>query len=300
MLTARAHPIAMMSTSMGVNDIMPYWEYNFFTVEPTFTVTNWPATRGAMEAYTDLARAERGAMFSGWSISGDKLCGREGFHDNDSTVEHMANVAPAIEKIIASGATLVGIEVHGPAAGLDACASAFSDFGPRVERLEIISGCTSLVRPYAGMSRGQSHFSLAPRFKVSDWAAAQPLLDECVARCFNTGAAQHNGCIYFGWTREHGKEAGDTLVCRSAFTNPEGVATHIATVGDLYAKLLQGPAALETVRVHGPRTRLGEITALTDALYGECRPAYYAIDSGFQKYEITGYNLGMLDYNKFG
>ena len=275
---------------MNVVDFMPFWENNFFTVEPTYTIRDWAAARSIMAEYLDSVRTERGAMFSGWTICDDKLFCREAFHDAGAVVAHMANVKPAIGKLLAGVATLESVELHGPPSDLPKCADAMAPFDAATRTFEIDSGCTFIVRPYAGMSRGQSHFSIHPRFTVSDWSAARPLLDETVARMKLV-----SGCIYFGWTR-----CGDDLVCRQAYTNAEGVRAHLDGVGALIEQLASGPATLDSVSVHGPSTRLGECKAVMGEKYGvSVSPRYFALDSGFQRFEITGYNLGMLDYSKF-
>jgi quinol monooxygenase YgiN len=272
---------------MNVVDMKPYWDYDFFTVQPMYTVSDWARAKPIMADFLDRARTERGTMYSGWTVSGDKLFCREAYHDADAVIAHAANVAPAIDRLLDGAATLDSFEVHGPAADLAKCADAMSAYNP--ERFEIVSGCTTIVRPYAGMMRGQAHFSMQLMFTVTEWEAARPLLDECVARTKAT-----DGSIFYGWTR-----SGDRLFCRNAFTNAATLLAHLASVDEIMTSLLDGPATLESVSVHGPRTRLDECRAATTEYHG--RPtAFFAIDSGFQKYEITGYNLGMLDYSKFG
>ena len=272
---------------MNVVDVMPFWDNNFYTVQPTFEVRDWAAARPLMAEYLDKVRTERGAMYCGWTISGDMLCCREGFHDADAVIAHMANVQPVLDQLLANAATLCTMEVHGPASGLKTCQGALESLEARY--FEIDSGCTFLVRPYAGMSRGQSHFSLHPTFKVVDWDAVRPVLDESIESMRLT-----SGCVFYGWTRR-----GDTLFGRHAFLNADGVRRHLASTDALVASLVSsGAVTLTSVSVHGPPTRLGEVKAALHDYHG-LTPQYFAIDSGFQKFECSGFNLGMLDYNKF-
>ena len=233
-------------------------------------------------------------MFCGWNICGDSLFTSEAYHNADAVVEHLVNVQPTIDRLCSSGAaSLARVELHGPVAELDRCSAAMEGFGGATEPhlFEIKSGCTFLVRPYAGMSRGHAHFSIAPYFKVSDWATAQPLLDECVAKMRLT-----SGCVYFGWTK-----SGDSLFCNQAFINADGVKAQLAAIDGLVDKLLDGPATLESVSVHGPKNRVREVEAALASYHG-LAPEYFETVSGFQRYEMTvglpQNPLGMLDYSK--
>jgi len=283
-LPARAKPASMEYPT-------PFWEYSFITVQPTYTVHDWPAAKRAMAEFMDAARSERGAMYCGWTSCGDQLFCREAYHDAGSAIAHMQNVRPSISKLLNTAATLDVMEVHGPAAELAKCRDVMVDYSP--EWCEVDSGCTSIVRPYAGMSRGQSHYSVDVSYKVVDWETARPLLDESVARMRKTPS-----CIFFGWT----KSDGDRLHCRQAYTNADGVLAHIASVDPVIEKLISGPARIVSLRIHGPKTgNEAVVTAMSD--YHGQKAEYFAIDSGFQKFEVTQglpqNPLGMLDYSLF-
>lgn len=288
LVTGAGHLAKRSAGQMNVVDVMPFWSYDFYSVEPTFTVVDWPAARPLMAAYLDKVRAERGAMFCGWTVCGNKLFCREGFHDAGAVRDHLANVKGTVEQLLSGPATLDAVELHGPTDGLASCEEAMRAYGS-TRYFSIDSGCTFLVRPYAGMSRGQSFFSLHPTFTVHDWGAARPLLDESVERM-----RQASGCIYFGWTR-----SGDTLSCRQAYLNAAGVLAHLESVDPLVDRLLDsGAATLTGVSVQGPPTRLDEVEAALADYHG-LAPHFYALDAGFQKFECSGFNLGMLDYSKY-
>ena len=143
------------------------------------------------------------------------------------------------------------------------------------------------------MSRGQSHYSVRSHFTVADWPAAQPLLDECVERMRLT-----SGCIYFGWTRN-----GNRLFCRQAYINAAGVLAHLASVDALVAELVSGPAAIDSVSVHGPRTGAEEVKAAMASYHGlapDRTTVQHRDPRRLHQGGVHGrYNLGMLDYNKF-
>eukprot|EP00966_Prymnesium_polylepis_P328779 7384540-Prymnesium_polylepis.1 len=190
----RAHAAAHRTPPrMNVVDLKPCWANDFLTLQPTYRVSDWAKARPIMAEYLDKARTERGAMYCGWTTCGDKLFCREAFADADFVLAHVALVRPTIEKLLASGAaTLEEVELHGPADALSKCdRDAMAPFDARL--FEIDAGVTFLVRPYAGMSRGQSHFSLQPTFTVADWGAAQPLLDEAVERMRAGASASGRG-----------------------------------------------------------------------------------------------------------
>ena len=280
------------TSQMNAVNFDAYWPYNFLSLRPTYKVSDWDVARPIMDEYLAKTREERGPMFCGWNICGDTLFTSESFHNAGAVAEHLENVQPLVDKLLSSGAaTLERMELHGPTSELAKCKGAIKG-SVDAAFFEIDSGCTFLVRPYAGMSRGHAHFSIAPYFKVSDWATAQPLLDECVEKMRRTA-----GCVFFGWT----KSGDDTLFCNCAFTNADGLRAHLASVDSIVVALLDGPATLESVSVHGPKTRLLEVKDATDSYHG-LAPDYFAIESGFQRYEVTvglpQNPLGMLDYGK--
>ena len=287
--------IAILTLLPAVVTFDAFWPHNFLTLRPTYTITDWQLARPIMEEYLEGTRKERGVMYCGWNVCGDKLFTSEAYHSADAVLEHIDNVQGAVSKLLNMGsASIDTVELHGPAAEVAKCKGALeaSNFGAKTPRFFAIdSGCTFVVRPYAGMARGHAHFSIAPYFKVSDWVKARPLLDECVAVMRRT-----TGCVFFGWTKD-----GDDLFCNTAFTNADGVTAHLAAVTPLLDALLDGAATLESVSVHGPRGRLSEVAAATANYHGAV-PDYFETESGFQRYEITvglpQNPLGMIDYSK--
>jgi len=268
------------------------WEYSFLTLEPTYSVKDWVAAEKIMARFLDKTRRERGAMYSGWTVCGDKLFCREAFPDGNSLGDHLANVQPTIDQLLADAATLDQMQLHGPAEEMGKCEAALARYGTTY--YEIVDGFTRLVRPYAGMPRGQSFVSLQPSFTVTDWAAAEPLL----ARCIELVQAAEKGCVFFGWTR-----SGDQLVCRQAHVcgcgTADDIVKHLANTFEAIDALVDGPAVLDAVQLHAPASRVDACKRAMPGGFHGVPVQYFTLRTGFQKYELTGYNLGMLDYSKF-
>ena len=271
------------SARMNVVDRTPAWENTFLTLQPTFVVEDWAKARPLMAEFLDKTRTQRGAMYSGWTVCGDKLFCREAFAESAFLLEHLSSVRPSLDALLEPG--LLEMQLHGPADELGKCEAAME--GLDAQAFEVFSGFTTLVRPYGGMSRGQAFSSLQPSFTVADWDAAAPLLERCVALM-----RAEKGCIFHGWTR-----SGDRLVCRQAHASTDGLLAHLANseVQQTLAELCDGPATLDGVQLHGPMSAL-EACALAE--YLGVGVEGFAIDSGFQKYELTGYNMGLLDLSK--
>ena len=93
-LLGTSHPTGrLLATSlppfMNVVDMKPAWPNSFLSIQPTFTVQDWPKAKIFMGEYLDRTRTERCPMYSGWTICGSKLFCREAFPDGDAVVTHL-------------------------------------------------------------------------------------------------------------------------------------------------------------------------------------------------------------------
>ena len=289
---ASLHPprAPLRALRMNVVDRSPPWPYNFTAIEPTFTVTDWPAAKPLLAEYLATARTSRGAMYSGFTVSENRLHIREAFADAEIASVHWTAAQPALEKLLAAGvATLDEVQVQGPATDAKLVATvgaALQCDVEAVQQFEIEVGTTALVRPWGGMSRGQGFCSLQTDYTLSDWEAAAPLLQRSV----ELAAAEGKGSVYFGWSR-----CGDRLACRQAHANSEAMEAHLANaeLATTLDALGSGPATLDAVRLHVPAGAACESFA---GLEYHGKPAeVFGIDSGFQRFELTGYNMGLLD-----
>ena len=268
------------SARMNVVDRTPAWENTFLTLQPTLVVEDWAKARPLMAQFLDQTRTQRGAMYSGWTVCGDKLLCREAFAESGFLLEHLERVRPTLDALLEPGtARLLEVQLHGPADELRKCEAAMD--GLDAQAFDVFSGFTTLVRPYGGMSRGQAFSSLSPSFTVADWDSAAPLLERCVALM-----RAERGCIFHGWARS-GNGVGDKLVCRQAHASTDGMLAHLTNteLQQTLAELCDGPATLDTVQLHGPASVL-EACGLAE--YLGVGVEGFAIDSGFQKFELTG------------
>jgi quinol monooxygenase YgiN len=93
---------------------------NFCTVEPTFTLHDKAAAEPFMAEMVEATRAEKGCVYYGWTICGNKLFCREAYVDGPAVVEHFRNAVPLVGAMLESGAaSLDKIEIHGPASEVE-------------------------------------------------------------------------------------------------------------------------------------------------------------------------------------
>ena len=88
---------------MNVVEVTPAWENTFLTLQPTFVVEDWAKARPLMAEFLDKTRTQRGAMYSGWTVCGDKLFCREAFAESAFLLEHLREVRPSLDALLAPG-----------------------------------------------------------------------------------------------------------------------------------------------------------------------------------------------------
>uniref|UniRef100_A0A7S0ZVF3 ABM domain-containing protein n=1 Tax=Noctiluca scintillans TaxID=2966 RepID=A0A7S0ZVF3_NOCSC len=247
------------------------FESKFFTIEPTFDVKDWAAAQPVLEEFFEKSSSEEGCFFYGFTKVGDKLFCREGYVNGEAVLAHLQNVAAPFAKILAGPASLDKLEFHAPASELDKVKEATAALNPVF--FEVDSGFTKVTKEAGGTQTPQSMVSLHPRFTVKDWAAAQPIMAEFVEKTATEGS-----CLYYGWTKNE-----NTLLCRESYTDACGVLAHLENVGPLLDKMLAGPAALDSISIHGPAAeleKLKEATAALGTVYFE------VVDGSFSRYEV--------------
>ena len=73
-------------------------EYQFVSLQPTFTVSDWGRAKAIMEDYLACARAETDTcMYCGWTVSGDQLFARMAHVDGAAVVDHLSNAGPCLD-----------------------------------------------------------------------------------------------------------------------------------------------------------------------------------------------------------
>ena len=104
--------------------------YTFCSIHPTFTVLDWDKARPIMADFTNATRTERGCLYYGWVLVGDKLKCREAYVDGASVNAHLKNVGDCIGALLSEGvAKLDSIEIHGPSDQLELVKPGTKDLG---------------------------------------------------------------------------------------------------------------------------------------------------------------------------
>ena len=274
--TMRASAPQMMDSQL--RERMPN---TFLSFQPTFAVSDWAAAGRIMEEYVERARSEPGCSYCGWTRSSDLLFISEAHNGPDALLDHLGGVQPYIDKLLAGPATLERVQLHGPEASIGACRSAIDGLstGLSADCFTSQPGAFSFFsKQTGGMRTGQTICSCKPLLRVTDWEAAQPIMDEYLER-----TATEPGCIYSGFTR-----CGDSLLfIREAHSNADAVLIHLANVAPLLRRLCDGPATLAGVEVHAPSMQLARIreAAPLEDLFGGIEAKYFALGGGFQRFE---------------
>ena len=118
--------------------------YQFISICPTFTVTDWDAAGPIIDSFVAKTRTEAGCLHYGFTRSGDKLFCREAYVNADAVKAHLDNVAEPIQQMLAGPATLDGIQFHGPAAEIEALKPAVAALNPQY--FTIVKGFSNCVK----------------------------------------------------------------------------------------------------------------------------------------------------------
>jgi len=247
-----------------------FFSYTFMTIQPTFTVKDWARAKPIMDEFIEATKTEAGCIYYGWSTSGDKLFCREAYDNAESCLAHLANVGALVGKLTeASIASLDEIALHGPEAELDKCKASMDGFGTVYWKTD--GGVSWMTKEVGGPAAPQSLVTIQPTFTVKDWAAAEALMKE-----FVPVTASETGAVYYGWTRQ-----GDKLFCREAYVDAAGAIAHLDNVGALVGKMLDGPASLDKIELHGPAAELEKAKEKFSPLGATFWEVY---EGSFQKY----------------
>jgi hypothetical protein len=109
--------------------------------------------------------------------------------------------------------------------------------------------------------------SLHPYFQVRSGRMAEvhPLLREFVAK-----TTPETGMLHYQFT-----VAAETVFCREAYLNADGVLAHLANVGPLLDRMLT-MADLVRLEIHGPAAELEKLRAPLSAL----NPTWFVYECG--------------------
>ena len=120
------------------------------------------------------------------------------------------------------------------------------------------------------MSTSDTCCSIHPYFKVQEgkMPAFKSLCEEFVQR-----TQSETDCLYYGFSFEN-----DVAHCREAYTDAQGLLTHIDNVGDLIARALE-ISELERLELHGPKEELDKLRAPLHDLNAQ----FFTLEYGFRK-----------------
>jgi len=229
------------------------------------------------DEYMELARTETGMSYCGldalrsqpsgqvvggyMSVPDDTLFARAAYTDANAVLRHLEAVKAATDKIGAK-APLKELSIHGPAKELAICKASLGESASYFELLD--GGYSSLKKVADGVPLTLTLLSVHTTLKVSDWSAAQPLMDGYV-----DVTSKEGGCVFCGFSR-----CGDTLFLREAFGSVPDIGKHIENAGSAMDALIAGPATLESSSVHGGRVNVLEFMRVMregklDGVYGD-------------------------------
>ena len=127
------------------------------------------------------------------------------------------------------------------------------------------------------------HCNIYPIFTINDWAAAKPLMDECV-QATDTEA----GCYYYGWTVNADKTK---LFCRETYVDGKAAAVHLANAVPIVGKMLEGSVSLDSIGVMGTEADLADVKEEADKL--GC--AYWKVWDSFSRFKKMGLKQPAMD-----
>lgn len=121
---------------------------------------------------------------------------------------------------------------------------------------------TTTVRMGGAKPYDYTFITLQPTYTINDWATTQRVMDEYVA-----AAKTEAGLTYCGYSTtrsrrddtvvgDYAVDPGDKLFCRAAFPDAEALIAHLSNVQPQLTALIDGPATLDEIQVHGPAAEL--------------------------------------------
>jgi len=107
------------------------------SIHPYFKIApgQHDAFRLLCERFVERTRSEPGCLYYGFSFDGDIAHCREGYQNAQALLSHLMNVDEIISEALKI-AELARVEVHGPAAELDALRGPLAELSPQFFTLE--------------------------------------------------------------------------------------------------------------------------------------------------------------------
>jgi UDP-N-acetylglucosamine pyrophosphorylase/quinol monooxygenase YgiN len=100
--------------------------------------------------------------------------------------------------------------------------------------------------PIAG---AYTFMTIQPTFTILDEKKAKPIMDEFIEK-----TKTEKNCIYYGW-----QKCGSKLFCSEAYVSPQAVSAHLENIGSQFKAMLDGPAKLDNLEIHGTKKDLEKL-----------------------------------------
>ena len=213
---------------------------SLFSLNPSYRVVDWPAARPLMLEMLDATAHDPGCYHCGFARSGDRLVWRSQFDDVDVLARNMRALGPLMNRMMAEAATLDSLELHAAPSAMQSIKAVASELGlPEPQFFEDTKGLSAgfLSKSTAGSSSKEVESKLvtvAPKFSVSDWTKAKPIMQR-----FVDSTDQEDGCQYFGWLNS---EDTNTMQWKGVYADGDAAKKHLSNVIPLVNDLIKGPA----------------------------------------------------------
>jgi len=231
------------------------------SMRPTFAVSDWDATIPLMNTLADQLAQQEMLSLLDWTRAGDDLVLRSTFRDVDAMMSSLDQMASTLSQMDAGPAPMNALEFHGSAEDMKKVRAGL----PKIKKnkdldVDFYDSGTGLqmgsVDDRKALPLSRTACSSHPRFTVNDWAKAEPIMQKFISQ-----TTKEKGCAHFGWTRN-----GDSLQWTGHYVDGDALKRHFELTRPLLDQLRTGPAALEDMQVHGPKTELEQVTEHLDSL----------------------------------
>ena len=216
--------------------------------------------------YKNFAHKADCAHYSfGFTEDGRAHC-REAYTSAETVLQHLADVDAPLKAVLDGPAELERLEVHGPKAEIDKLVEPLTPFGAKFFVAEWG------FRPSKPAMEFDSVMHLYPYFKLKEPEKFKQIWKD--AYTATKAAADEEKSHQYAFSFDGSGAAS----CRESYADAEGVLTHLKNVDTPLKAVLDGPAELERLEVHGPKA---ECEKLQEAL-GPLGCIFFHTEWGFR------------------
>jgi predicted dithiol-disulfide oxidoreductase (DUF899 family) len=210
----------------------------------------WLDAYPAIKSNQEVEKAYQYAF--SFDSSADVASCRSSYADADSISKHLKNVDKELTAVLQGPATLLRMELHAPASEIEKLRPKLSNLGCRFF-VTSWGFRNAVIDPHA-LELTDTAVTLAPYFRIKDLDKFKRIWQEAYANF-----AHKEDCVHYAFCFTDDNRAH----CREAYASAEKVLQHLADVDKPLKAVLNGPAELERLEVHGPKA---EVDQLRDAL----------------------------------